>query len=216
MWRTSQIDREGRDDRQDRVRASRRTGSRAPSRTTPDRPRRAASCGRQHLCRGRRRSFAPSQRSFSATEALYQFIERRDQQADDEVEGHQQQHAFELAPGLVHGDAAERRAHVHVADHDGERGVLGQVQVLRDQRRDDDAQRLGQDHEAHGAVRAAGRAPSAASVWPRETAWMPARTILGDEGAGVERQREPERDQRLVDEAAALEVEAAGARESRG
>ena len=31
------------------------------------------------------------------------------------------------------------------------RGVLGQVQVLRDQRRDDDPERLRQDHQPHGA-----------------------------------------------------------------
>ena len=41
---------------------------------------------------------------------------------------------------------------VHVADRQRQRRVLGQVQILRDQRRDDHPQRLGQDDQIHGPV----------------------------------------------------------------
>ncbi len=63
-----------------------------------------------------------------------------------------------------------------IADGDGQRGVLGEVEILARQRRNDDAQRLRDDHEPqHLPVRKAERC--AASFWPFGTPRMPARTI---------------------------------------
>ena len=128
----------------------------------------------------------------------------RDQQAEHEVEQPEQQHALELASGLVDGDAAKRGADVHVAHGDGQRAVFGEVEKLRDQRRDDDPQRLRQDHEVHrGAGANAERVGGLGlALADRENA---AAHDLGDEGAGVERERQPQRDQRVAQVQAAVE-----------
>ena len=94
--------------------------------------------------------------------------------------------------GLVEDAAGEDRHEVGIADGDGERGVLDQVEILVGQRRDDDAHRLRDDDEAQ---RLPGRKPERArrlglALRDREDA---APHDLGDEGRGIERQAEDQR-----------------------
>ena len=80
-----------------------------------------------------------------------------------------------------------------IADGHGQRRVLGQVQVLVGQRRDDHAQRLRQDHQAHRACRATARGCRPPRPGRARTDWMPRAHHLGDEGRGVHHQAEQHR-----------------------
>ena len=117
-----------------------------------------------------------AQRSLSRMRALYQFISDARDQRDREIDRHGDGDDLDRLVGLVERGAGEHRDQVGIADRDRERGVLGQVEILVGQRRDDDAQRLRQTTRRSICPR---RSPSAsaASVCPRGTARMPARTI---------------------------------------
>ena len=66
---------------------------------------------------------------------------------------------------------------VGIADRHRQRRVLGQVQILAGQRRNDDAQRLRHDDQPQRRARPQARARRPPRVWPLLTPRMPARTI---------------------------------------
>ena len=113
----------------------------------------------------------------SRMRALYQFISDAREQRDREIDRHGDGDDLDRLAGLVERGAGKDRDQVGIADGDRERGVLGQVEILVGQRRDDHAQRLRQDHEAQRLAAAQARAPAPPRVCPRGTARMPARTI---------------------------------------
>ncbi len=84
--------------------------------------------------------------------------ERRDRQADREVGGHDDQDVLDRLARLVDRDV-HRGDEVGIADGDGQRAVLGDVEILAGHRRHDHAQRLWQQHQTHRPGRATGRAP---------------------------------------------------------
>ena len=109
--------------------------------------------------------------------ALYQFISALVSQRDGEIDRHGDGDDLDRLAGLVEHRAGEHGEQVGIADGDRQRGVLGQVEILVGQRRNDHPHRLRHDDEAQRQSRAAGRAP-----WPPRsgrvgTARMPARTI---------------------------------------
>ena len=61
--------------------------------------------------------------------------------------------------------------------------------------------RLGQDHIDSDRQSASGRATGPPRVWPRSTAWMPARKILGEIGRAVGAEADDGRGQRRQAEA---------------
>ena len=102
--------------------------------------------------RGRRRrrklAMVGAQRSLIARTPVVGVHEPRRQQRQREVAGHDDRNALDRAAGLVERGVGDRHQ-IGVADRHRERRVLGQVEVLAGDRRDDHAQRLRQQHQAH-------------------------------------------------------------------
>ena len=78
--------------------------------------------------------------------------------------------------GLVEHGAGEDLHEVRIADGDRKRRVLGQVEILAGQRRDDDAHRLRDHHEAQGLPGPQAERIGGLGLAPGDTARMPART----------------------------------------
>ena len=114
--------------------------------------------------------------------------------------------ALDRLAGLVHRRIGDRH-HVLEADGDGERAVLGQVQVLAGHRRHDDPQGLGQhDLAQHGA---AAQAERTRGLPLAERHGLDAGSHdLGDIGGCIDDQAEQQGEEFRADGAAALEVEA--------
>ena len=97
---------------------------------------------------------------------------------------------------------------IGVADRDGERGVLGQIQVLAGQRRDDHAQCLRDDHEPQHVVvlEPKGARRLDLAMADRENACP---HDLGDERGRIDAERKRQRHQLWQQHQAALQLEPA-------
>ena len=132
--------------------------------------------------------------------------ERRDGQAHRQVHQHDDGDALDRLTGLVDrgvGDADQ----VREADGHRQRRVLGQVEVLAGQRRDDHPERLRQQDQPHHQrlAQAEREARLGLAMGDGEDA---AAHDLGDVGAGVEHEPDEQGGELRAQRGAALEIEA--------
>jgi hypothetical protein len=132
-----------------------------------------------------------------------------------EVDRHGDGDDLDRLAGLVQHRAHEHLHEVGIADRHRERGVLGEVEVLARQRRDDDPHRL-RDHDE--AQRLPGTQPERArglglALRHREDAGP---HHLGDEARGVGDEPDQERHELRIELHAAAEVEALKTRDVEG
>ena len=195
------------DERQDRVRHA------------AEQPLRAASRARRVVTRGGSSGAISSWRTKAACDpwlsaplsrmrALYQFIATLVSSEIDEIDRHGDGDDLDRLAGLVERRAGEDRDQIRIADGDRERGVLGQVEILVGQRRDDDAQRLRQDHEAQHLAARGSPSASAASRLPARHREDAGTDDLSDEGGSIGRERDQQRQEFRNQPHAADEVEA--------
>ena len=92
--------------------------------------------------------------STSAMRALNQFMKNDVIRLRLEVDEHGDEDHLDRLSGLVQHGAGEHADEVGIGDGHGQRGVLGQVEIVARQRRNDDAHGLRDDHEAQHLARA--------------------------------------------------------------
>ena len=181
----------------------------------PDCGRAAAAAARSAWC-GRRLASAVAsvgrdvaQRSTSGDAAVVEIHQPRRDEADGEIDRHGDDDHLDRLAGLVEHGAGENLHQVRIADGDRERRVLGQVEILAGQRRDDHPHRLRHHHEAQRRT-----GPQAQRIGrlglplgDREDAGA---HHLGDEGRGVDHEPEQQRHELRQHLDAAADVEAPG------
>ena len=95
-------------------------------------------------------------------------------------------------PVMLSTRAGKDLDQIGIADGDRERGVLGQVEILAGQRRNDDAHRLRHDDKAQHRARPQAERLRGFGLAVRHRQHAGAHHF-GDEGRGIERQRQQER-----------------------
>ncbi len=130
------------------------------------------------------------------------------EQRDDEIDRHGHGDDLDRLAGLAEARAGEHREQVRIADRNGERGVLGEVEVLVGQRRHDDPQRLRHRDETQGQSAAHAKRHCRLRLAARNREQAGAHD-LGNEGGGVGGQRDKQCDKLREESNAADEVEAA-------
>src|SRR6516225_7720724 len=133
--------------------------------------------------------------------------EQRRRQADGEVYDHGEEDNLDRLSSLVENGAGKDRDKIGIADRDGERGVLGEIQVLARQGWDDHPHRLRDDHqpERRAGTKAEGTGGLGLPVGHRKD---PGPHDLGDVGSRVQAQAEKECYELRLDVPASDEIEA--------
>ena len=126
----------------------------------------------------------------------------------DEVDPHGDDHDLDRLSGLVENGAHEDLHQVRITDRHREGRVLGEVEILAGQRRNDHAHRLRDHHEPQGLAgrQAEGRGRFRLPLRDREDARP---HHFGDEGCRVGDEPEQEGDEFREDRHAAAQVEGA-------
>ena len=132
--------------------------------------------------------------------------DRAGDQRDQEIHAHGDADDFDRLPGLAQRGSRKYRDQIGIADPDRQRRVLGQIEVLVGERRQDHPQRLRHhDQPQHRAARQPERrARFHLSLVHRQDAGA---HDLGDEGRGIGRQRQRQRHEFRNDARAAGKIE---------
>src|ERR1700733_4784194 len=127
-------------------------------------------------------------------------------QRDQEIDAHRDADDLDRLPGLAQRRAREYRNQVGISDRHRQRRVLGEIEILVGERRQDDAQRLRHDDQPQGR---APRQPKRGAGFhlPLVNRQNAGANDLGDEGAGIGRQRQRQRHEFRNDPRTAGEIE---------